>query len=93
MCHIPQAANFVVSAIAVAGGLVVLPSRSIGLFTGSCSSVQVGRIHLIDAALALGDRWSANGWSFECKYTKQRSIGLSIFVDNIHVFSRRMIGT
>lgn len=76
-------------AISVSSGQVRLLARSVGLFTGSCSAVQAGRVPLIDAASSLGDSWMSNGWSFTCKYNKQRSIGLSSFVDNLYVCSKQ----
>ena len=75
--------------IAVASGKVLLNARSVGLFTGSCSAVQAGRVPLIDAASSLGKSWLSSGWHFTCKHDKQRSIGLSSFVDNLYVCSKQ----
>ena len=70
-------------------GIITLPPRSVGLFTGCQSAVQAGRIPLLDAAEALGDLWLTNGYKFVSSDKCKRSIGISTFVDNIYSMSKQ----
>ena len=69
--------------------LIELASRTIIMFTGCLTAVQAGRIPLLDAAVSQGSDWSARGFQFVSSDNKQRSLGLSTFVDHIYAFSNQ----
>lgn len=73
----------------VAESFFRLKQRSVGVFTGTHSAVQGGRIPLIDAAITLGRQWSASGFKYIDSSKIERSMGISSFVDNTYAAARQ----
>ena len=75
--------------IAVADCEVLLPPRTIGVLTGCHSSVQAGRIPLVDCASKLAESWRNKGYKYTDGNGVNRVHGVSSFVDNVYCSAKQ----